>query len=105
MFRNRIDKNLFIVTIASEKGGVGKTTTATNLAVYLKALYDNLAVTILSFDNHFSVDSMFAIGPPPPFTVNDLLVNTVFNIFLQKKNYAHLVTPLHGWAIDCTMSV
>jgi chromosome partitioning protein len=52
----------FVVTIASVKGGVGKTTIATNLAVYLKALREELPVTIASFDNHFSVDSMFAIG-------------------------------------------
>ncbi len=53
----------FVITIASEKGGVGKTTLATNLAVYLKALAEDLPVTIVSFDNHFSVDNMFAIGP------------------------------------------
>jgi cellulose biosynthesis protein BcsQ len=54
--------NLFVVAVASEKGGVGKTTIATNLAVYLKALEEDLPVTIASFDNHFSVDNMFAIG-------------------------------------------
>lgn len=52
----------FVVAVASEKGGVGKTTIATNLAVYLKALREDLPVTIASFDNHFSVDNMFAIG-------------------------------------------
>lgn len=52
----------FVVTVASEKGGVGKTTIATNLAVYLKALREDLPVTIASFDNHFSIDQMFAIG-------------------------------------------
>ncbi len=52
----------FVVTVASEKGGVGKTTIATNLAVYLKGLREDLPVTIVSFDNHFSVDAMFAIG-------------------------------------------
>ena len=56
------DGRLFVVTVASEKGGVGKTTIATNLAVYLKALCEDLPVTIASFDNHFSIDQMFAIG-------------------------------------------
>lgn len=52
----------YLVTISSEKGGVGKTTLATNLAIYLKALDEDLPVTLFSFDNHFSVDRMFRIG-------------------------------------------
>jgi len=52
----------YVITVASEKGGVGKTTIATNLAVFIKALREDLPVTIASFDNHFSVDNMFAIG-------------------------------------------
>ncbi|MDT8443090.1 MAG: ParA family protein [Desulfuromonadales bacterium] len=55
----------YIVTISSEKGGVGKTTLATNLAIYLKALHEDLPVTLLSFDNHFSVDQMFRISRQP----------------------------------------
>lgn len=52
----------YVVTISSEKGGVGKTTLATNLAIYLKAIAEDLPVTLLSFDNHFSVDRMFRIA-------------------------------------------
>ena len=51
----------YVVTISSEKGGVGKTTLATNLAIFLKALQEDLPVSILSFDNHFTVDKMFEI--------------------------------------------
>lgn len=55
----------YVITVASEKGGVGKTTVATNLAIYLKALAENLPVTLFSFDNHFSIDRMFRIGRGP----------------------------------------
>lgn len=56
----------YVVTISSEKGGVGKTTLATNLAIYLKALAEDLPVTLFSFDNHFTVDRMFRIGRGAP---------------------------------------
>ena len=63
----------FVIAVASEKGGVGKTTIATNLAVYLKALREDLPVTIASFDNHFSVDQMFSLGSRPEVSVADLI--------------------------------
>lgn len=56
----------YVVTISSEKGGVGKTTVATNLAIYLKALAEDLPVTLFSFDNHFTVDRMFRLGRGAP---------------------------------------
>lgn len=67
----------YVITVSSEKGGVGKTTLATNLAIYLKALDENLPVTIFSFDNHFTVDRMFEIkGQSQQGTVADLLTET-----------------------------
>lgn len=54
----------YVITIASEKGGVGKTTLATNLAIYLKGLREELPVTLLSLDNHFTVDQMFQLREP-----------------------------------------
>ena len=52
----------YVIVIASEKGGVGKTTLATNLAIYLKGLSEDLPVTLFSFDNHFTVDQMFQLS-------------------------------------------
>lgn len=55
-----------VITVACEKGGVGKTTIATNLAVYLKAMLEDLPVTVFSFDNHFTIDRMFALEKKTP---------------------------------------
>lgn len=72
--QNEFQKH-FVMTFASEKGGVGKTTIATNLAIYLKALYEDLPVTLVSFDNHFTVDHMLSFGSPSSHNVGDLLAN------------------------------
>jgi len=65
----------YVITVSSEKGGVGKTTLATNLAIFLKALDENLPVSIFSFDNHFSIDKMFSIkGQKLEASVADLLL-------------------------------
>jgi chromosome partitioning protein len=55
----------YVITVSSEKGGVGKTTLATNLAIFIKALDEDLPVSILSFDNHHTVDRMFEIKGQP----------------------------------------
>jgi len=77
----------FVIAVASEKGGVGKTTIATNLAVYLKALREDLPVTIASFDNHFSVDQMFALGPHPEKSIADLLEGCPFEELAVQGQY------------------
>jgi len=78
----------YVITVSSEKGGVGKTTLATNLAIFLKALDENLPVSIFSFDNHFTIDKMFSIkGQKPTGSVADLLLETPGCELLQTGQY------------------
>jgi len=55
-----------VLAVCSNKGGVGKTTLATNLAVYLRALHEDLPILILSLDDQGIIERMFGLGTPPP---------------------------------------
>ena len=55
-----------VLAVSCNKGGVGKTTLATNLAVYLRALREDLPVAVVSLDDQRTVDRMFALRPPQP---------------------------------------
>lgn len=55
-----------MLTVSSNKGGVGKTTLATNLAVYLRALHEELPILILSLDDQGIIERMFGLGGRPP---------------------------------------
>ena len=54
-----------VLAVVGNKGGVGKTTVATNLAVYLRAMREDLPVLLLGLDDQAAIDRMFAIEPAP----------------------------------------
>ncbi len=55
-----------VLAVASHKGGVGKTTVATNLAIYIRALREDLPVLIVGLDDQSSLDRMFSLRPQGP---------------------------------------
>ena len=59
-----------VVAVASNKGGVGKTTVATNLAIYLRALHEDLPVLLLGLDDQSIIDRMFRLGSTEPAELN-----------------------------------
>ena len=54
-----------VVTVTSNKGGVGKTTFALNLAVYLRDMRADLPILVLGLDEQDTVQRVLAIGDTP----------------------------------------
>ncbi|MEN8181375.1 MAG: ParA family protein [Myxococcota bacterium] len=55
-----------VLCVSSNKGGVGKTTVAANLAVYLRALREDLPILIFGLDDQSVLDHMFSLDPSEP---------------------------------------
>lgn len=55
-----------VLAVSSNKGGVGKTTLVANLAIYLRALREDLPVLVVGLDDQQVLDRMFALGPATP---------------------------------------
>ena len=55
-----------VLSVVNNKGGIGKSTIATNLAVHLRALHEDLPILVLSLDDQSPVDRMFRLDDQPP---------------------------------------
>jgi Flp pilus assembly CpaE family ATPase len=55
-----------VVTVTGTKGGVGRTTVANNLAVYLRTLREDMPTLVLGLDDKLMADRMFAYHARTP---------------------------------------
>ncbi len=87
---------LRVISVASNKGGVGKTTIATNLAVYLRALREDVPILVLGLDDQDLIERMFALdvsGPSAP-TVLDALHGRDLRPAIRLGQYGvHYIPP------------
>jgi chromosome partitioning protein len=77
-----------VLTVASNKGGVGKTTISSNLAVYFRAMCEDLPILVLGLDDQSLLDRMFAVDQrEPEHTVADGLRAGTFKNLIRMGQY------------------
>ncbi len=85
-----------MIAIASNKGGVGKTTVAMNLAITLRALHEELPILLVTLDDQSIVERMFRIGErrPDARTLRDAFARRSFDGCLELGQFGvHFVPP------------
>jgi cellulose biosynthesis protein BcsQ len=86
---------LQVIAVASNKGGVGKTTLAANLPVYVRALHEDLPILVLGLDDQDLIGRMFALdGSRPERTILEALRHRDLASAIQLGQYGvHYVPP------------
>ncbi|MFT7649182.1 MAG: pilus assembly protein CpaE [Candidatus Poriferisodalaceae bacterium] len=90
-----------VIAVASAKGGVGKTTFATNLAIALAADHPD-QVVLLDLDLHFG-DAAYALGIVPEATIDEALVDDRPLTLTRLKPY--LTVHRTGLFVACAPSM
>ena len=88
------ERSFQVVTVTSNKGGVGKTTVATNLPVYLRALREDVPILVLGLDEQPMPDRMFALRSElPRATMTTALRSGSFKSAIRMGQYGVHYVP------------
>ena len=86
----------FVAAVVSNKGGVGKTTVSSNLAIYFRALQEDWPVLVVGLDDQSVLDRMFRLEPPQPGEghLKHGWAERCFDRVIQRGRYGvHFVPP------------
>jgi len=95
-----------VLTVASNKGGVGKTTLAANLPVFLRALREDLPVLLIGLDDQSLIDRMFELDDGPNFgDVADGLLEGSFHGCIRMGQFGVQYVPSNPNMEDLKASI
>jgi chromosome partitioning protein len=81
-----------VLTVTNNKGGIGKTTLAANLAVYLRALREDLPILVIGLDDQNTLDRVFALdAEPKPTLLSGLRTGSFAEVLREGKYGIHYV--------------
>jgi chromosome partitioning protein len=86
------DRPFRVLTLANNKGGIGKTTLAANLAVHLRALREDLPILVIGLDDQNTLDRMFAVDSiRRPDVLNGLRAGSFAGVACEGRYGIHYV--------------
>lgn len=81
-----------VLTVTNNKGGIGKTTLAANLAVYLRALREDLPILVIGLDDQNTLDRVFALDDRPrPNLLSALRAGSLAGVAREGRYGIHYV--------------
>jgi cellulose biosynthesis protein BcsQ len=86
------ERSFRVLTLANNKGGIGKTTLAANLAVHIRALREDLPILVIGLDDQDTLDRVFAVDRKRrPDVLNGLRAGSFEGVVCEGRYGIHYV--------------